>query len=145
MQRGPTPRPGAIQNRGRTQKPAKHIPRDGYKGELPPWPGAVCVPTGKQLGRWAELWSRPEAQAWLDQNIDPQIIVHLILLEERATAPRAGVQIYSELRHYWGELGMTLDSRAKLGLVVVDDDVQGADVVAPPRRRLKAVDPDGAA
>lgn len=144
MRAGPTPRPGSVQNRGRSPKATTWIPRGGYEGDLPPWPGTYCVPTHKQQARWVELWSRPEASAWHAWNIDPQIVVHLVLLEERAAAPRAGVQIFSELRHFLGELGLTPDSRARLGLVIDDGEPEQASTTAP-RRRLKAVDPDGAA
>lgn len=141
MRPGPAPRPADTRRR-RNPPTTGHIPvpRDGYTGPVPDWPATLTEPTDREHARWVELWRTPQAAAWADTSQE-YTLVTLIRLEQACDRGRIPGQLVAELRHLRGELGLTLEAMAKLGMELTDDEPEQPRAPARGTRRLHAVDP----
>lgn len=136
-------RPGPVpQGRGNPRAAARGqmiLPRSGHDGPVPPWPEHLAEPTERELTRWNVLWRTPQACGWAGAAQEATVAT-LVRLELACDKPRIPAQLVAELRHLRGELGMTIDSLAKLGWKIEDDDAGERAATPAPVRRLKAVD-----
>ena len=105
------PVPGPQQSSPEPTAPASHVPepRSGYTGSVPPWPDSLIEPLERELARWRQLWSRPQAAVWARKG-QVSAVATLVRLELSCGQSRRP-QAYrvAELARLRRELGLTLD------------------------------------
>lgn len=144
MKPGPAPSARGGSRPRNPSRPVLELPPDGCDLPAPPWPGYWGAPSQKELARWSSLWGSPQAAAWHAWHVDPGVVVNFIKIEERCHESRASGQHFAEARQWAGELGLTIQSMQKLGMVIAETEVSGPKAGGVARRRLRAVDVDGA-
>lgn len=123
------------------------LPMEGWQGDIPEWPLAVGLEL--ELERWERLWRTPMAAKWVRMHIDTVIARYVrTALQAESLDHDTSVamsNIKGEARQLEMQLGLTPKALQGLHWEIVADELEEKREAAPPRRRLKAVDPDGAA
>lgn len=122
------------------------LPMQGYDGPIPDWP--LLEATEIELARWERLWRTAQAAQWVRMHIDLTVAryVRLALTVEGDTKSNvATAQMITAVTQLEDRLGLSPKALQNLSWKISDDEVaEQRQTPAPARRRLKAVDPDGA-
>jgi hypothetical protein len=119
---------------------------EGYDGPIPDWP--LMEATDSELHRWDVLWRTAQAAAWVRMHIDMTIALYVrvsLAVENEAKNNVATAQTLNSMTAMQDRLGLNPQALKRLEWEIVADEVEEQREAAPSRRRLKAVDPDGAA
>ena len=111
MRPGPGPRQPSPGNHPKPTASATHVPepRSGNHGDIPVWPESLIEPVERELARWCQLWSRPQAAVWARKG-QADTVATLVRLEMCcAQARRPPSYRIAELARLRRELGLTLD------------------------------------
>ena len=123
------------------------LPLDGYDGPIPDWPFGE-LDTELHAIWWEKLWRTPQAKSWVRMHIEDVIARYVdvaVALRYEHKATVASAQMHAELRQLEDRLGRNPRAMRSLDWEIADDEMPEAPVAQIARRRLKAVDPDGAA
>lgn len=136
---GNGPAPKRPEDRARANKPPTAeitLPREGYAGEIPPWPLARKTAADAQL--WATLWRTPQAAAWapMGDGVHREL-ARYVVLTRGATADH---RIAAEVRQLGDRFGMNPLSMRRLGWQVVGDDLADARGAEPRVRPVVVAD-----
>ena len=87
--------------------PAARIPapRAGSAHPIPAWPDTLIAPTDTERVRWFQLWSSPEASAWVGPAHEHKVAT-LVRLEVRCRQPLPTDEYLAKLDHLRCELGL---------------------------------------
>lgn len=138
---GPAPKHPSQRRRQNPSIQMTRLPAAGRPGEAPDWP--LSKATKGEAKLWSDLWATPQAVAW-ERHGWARTVARYVRLAVKAERPSAIMAVASEARQLEDRLGLTPMSMLRLRWEVDADEVAEARSVAPPARRLKAVDPQAA-
>lgn len=116
---GPPPDPNALRRDRPSDKATwTYLPAVGRQGEPPAWP--LIRPTKRELGMWAEEWSRPQAIIWEQNRQELEVALYVrtaIEAERRGTT----ASMRRLVRQQQLDLGLTLEGLLRNRWIVADD------------------------
>jgi hypothetical protein len=80
---GPPPKHPDQRRRRNAPEQWRRLPREGRTGPTPPWPLPEPLPAD-YVELWAELWRRPQAIVWEEQQVERLVaryVLHLSMIE----------------------------------------------------------------
>jgi hypothetical protein len=143
---GRTPDPNALRRDRKDDAAWTVLPADGRIGAVPSWP--LIDPTPREIQFWADLWKKPQAIIWEQNEQALQVAMYVRTFCEAEVAG-AHTNLRTLLRQQAGELLLTIPAMLSARVRIAHDEVAAKrDEVEAPKRlsardRLKAV-PNGA-
>jgi hypothetical protein len=117
------PAPKRPEDRARRNKPnvaGTLLPREGYAGDIPPWPLARKTPADADL--WAQLWRDPQAAAWAPLGYGTRrVVARYVVLQRKASSDPA---VSAECRQLEAALGISPMAMLRLGWAIAPDELE---------------------
>jgi len=77
-----------------------------YYGQTPPWPPSMIAPSGTELTRWMQLWSRHPRAGCVGGHKQEETVAALVRVQQRCCRHVPSALAEFEVRCLRGELGL---------------------------------------
>lgn len=116
---GPTKDPNALRrDRDKlAQDGWVELPAAGRDGPTPEFP--LARPTKRELELWDEEWRRPQAIMWEKQGQELEVALYVRAVR-RVESPNAPATLFSNVRQYMDNLGISAPGLLRLHWRIVD-------------------------
>lgn len=125
------------------------LPAAGYSGRPPGLNQFLPRPTARHRQVWAQLWSTPQACAWITEQWRWPVVADLVRRMVQQEEPDAPVTVATVVRQLRDDLGLSTAGLRQHGWAIAHDelgqrrdareDAEPPDAAPPQQRRLRVV------